>query len=44
MNFVSTSRELESVFINVICSKGKNTIVGYVYRHPLTNPIEFIDL
>ena len=44
MNFVSTSRELESVFINVKCSKGKNTIAGYVYRHPLTIPIEFIDL
>ena len=44
MNFVSTSRELESVFINVICSKVKNTIVGYAQRHPFTNPIEFIDL
>ena len=38
------SKELESVFIEIIISKGKNTIVGYVYQHPCMNPIEFIDI
>ena len=38
------SKELESVFIEIINSKGKNTIVGCVYRHPCMNPTEFIDI
>ena len=28
------SKELESVFIEIIDKKGKNTIVGSIYRHP----------
>ena len=28
------SKELESVFIEIINKKGKNTIVGCIYKHP----------
>ena len=38
------SKELESVFIKIINSKGKNTIEGCVYRHPCMNPTEFVDI
>ena len=37
------TKELESVFIEVINSKGKNTIVGCVYQHPCMNPTEFTE-
>ena len=33
-NFMYKSKELESVFIEVIDSKDKNSIVGVIYRHP----------
>ena len=38
------TKELESVFIEIINSEGKNTIVGCVYRHPSMNPTEFIEI
>ena len=38
------SKELESVFIEIINSKGKNTIVGCVCQHPCMNPTEFVDI
>ena len=38
------SKELESVFIEIINSKDKNTIVGCVYQYPYMNPTEFIDI
>ena len=38
------SKELESVLIEIITSKGKNTIAGRVYQHPCMNPTEFIDI
>ena len=38
------NKELESVFIEILNSKGKNTIVGCVYQHPCMNPTEFIDI
>ena len=38
------SKELYSVFIEIINSKGKNTTVGCVYRHPCMNQTEFIDI
>ena len=41
---VQRSKELESAFIKIINSKGKNTIVGCVYRHPCINPTEFVDI
>ena len=28
------SKELESVFIEIIHKKGKNTIAGCIYKHP----------
>ena len=28
------SKKLESIFIEIINKKGKNTIVDYIYRHP----------
>ena len=37
------TKELESVFIEVINSEGKNTIVGCVYQHPCMNPTEFTE-
>ena len=38
------SKELESVFIEVINSKGKDNIVGCFYLHPCMNPTEFNDI
>ena len=35
---------MESVFIEIINSKGKNTIVGCLYQHPCMNRTEFIDI
>ena len=37
-------KELESFFIEIINSKGKNTIVGCVYQHPCMSPTEFINI
>ena len=37
------SKELESYFVEVINKKGKNDIIGTVYRHPCMDPGEFID-
>ena len=28
------SKELESIFIEIINKKGENSIVDYIYRHP----------
>ena len=36
-------KELESVFIEIINRKGKNTIVGCIYRHPCMEGTEFND-
>ena len=38
------TKEPESVFIEIINSKGKNTIVACAYQHPCMNPTEFIDI
>ena len=38
------TKEPESVFIKIINSRGKNTIVACAYRHPCMNPTEFIDI
>ena len=38
------TKELESVFIEIINSKGKNTIVRCVYWHPCMNPTQFIEI
>ena len=37
------AKELESFFIEAINMKGKNTIIGVIYRHPCMNQKEFID-
>ena len=37
------SKELESLFIEIINEKESNDIVGVIYRHPCMNPTEFID-
>ena len=37
-------KELESVFIEIINRKGKNTIVGCIYRHPCMEVTEFNDV
>ena len=34
---------LESNFVEIINSKGKNDVVGVIYRHPTGNPIDFIE-
>ena len=35
------SKELESVFIEIINKKGKNTIAGCIYKHPKLATDEF---
>ena len=37
------SKELESYFIESITHKGKNTLIGVIYRHPCMEQKEFID-
>ena len=37
------SKELESIFIEVINEKESNDIIGVVYRHPSMSESEFID-
>ena len=37
-------KEIESIFIEIINPKGKNVIVGCIYRHPSLNPTEFVDI
>ena len=37
------SKELESIFVELIFEKKKNIIVGCIYRHPLMAPNDFID-
>ena len=37
-------KETESIFIEIINTKGKNIIVGCIYRHPSLNPTEFVDI
>ena len=37
------SKELESIFIEIIKKEGKNTIAGYVYNHPKLSMNEFSD-
>ena len=37
------SKELESIFIEVINEKAKNEIIGTIYRHPCMDPTEFTD-
>ena len=45
MAFVSTkAKNRKSIFIEVINSKGKNTIVECVYQHPCINPSGFFDI
>ena len=36
--------ELESTFIEILTSSGKNIIVGCIYRHPCMHPSEFNDI
>ena len=35
------SKELESYLIEAINEKGKNSIIGTIYRHPCMNPKSF---
>ena len=35
------SKELEAIFIEIIKKKGKNTIVGCIYKHPKLTIDEF---
>ena len=37
-------KEIESIFMEIINPKGKNVIVGCIYRHPSLNPTEFVDI
>ena len=37
-------KEIESIFIEIINPKGKNIIVGCIYRHPSLNPTKFVDI
>ena len=37
------SRELESIFIEILNPKGKNTIIGTIYRHPCMDQELFLD-
>jgi exonuclease III len=40
---MTESKYLESIFIEIVNTKGKNDIVGVIYRHPTGNPIDFIE-
>ena len=42
LTFIKT-KELESLFIEIINDKESNDIVGVIYRHPCMNEGEFID-
>ena len=37
------SKELESYFVEAINEKGKNSIIGTIYRYPCMNQNHFID-
>ena len=37
-------KEIESIFMEIVNPKGKNVIVGCIYRHPSLNPTEFVDI
>ena len=37
------SKELESIFIEIIKKEGKNTIAGYIYNHPKLSVNGFSD-
>ena len=37
------SKELESIFIEIINPKGRNTIIGTIYRHPCMDQDLFLD-
>ena len=37
-------KKLESIYIEVVNLKGKNLIIGCIYRHPSMNSTEFIDV
>ena len=37
------AKELESYFVEVVNDKGKNNIIGAIYRHPCMDQIQFID-
>ena len=38
------SKELESIFIEIVNPKGKNTILGTIYRHPCMDQDLFLDV
>ena len=40
---VYKSKELESLFIEIINKKESNDIIGVIYRHPCMNGTDFID-
>ena len=40
---IQKPKELESYFIEEINPKGKNNIIGTIYRHPCMNGSEFVD-
>ena len=40
---MTEAKYLESNFVEIINSKGKNNIVGVIYRHPTGNPVDFIE-
>ena len=41
---ISNKNELESTFIEILTSSGKNIIVGCIYRHPCMHSSEFNDI
>ena len=40
---MTEAKYLESNFVEIINSKGKNNIVGVIYRHHTGNPVDFIE-
>ena len=40
---MSEAKFLESNFVELINHKGKNYVVGVIYRHPTGNPVDFIE-
>ncbi len=40
---IYSDKEIESCFAENINPKGKNSVVGVIYRHPTGNPYDFLD-
>jgi hypothetical protein len=40
---MTEAKKLESNFVEIINPKSKNDVVSVIYRHPTSNPVDFIE-